>query len=95
MCETLVPLGRVASIRVARGASGSTGSGHVFYLFVYFFIFFFGCSLWLVNLSSLTRDGTLVSAVNTQNPKHWTAGKLARTRILKRKMKRMGGQCSI
>ena len=65
----------------------------VFYLFIYFlsFFFFFGCSLWLANLSSLTRDGTPVSPVSAQNPKHWTAGKLARTRILNRKMKRMGG----
>ena len=52
---------------------------------------FFGCSLWLANLSSLTRDGTPASAVKAQNPKHWTARELPRTRILNRKIKRMGG----
>ena len=95
-CETLVPLGRVASIRVVRGASGRTGSGHISFTCLFIFLsFFFGCSLWLANLSSLTRDGTLASAVKAQNPKHRTARELPRTRILNRQIKRIGEQSSI
>ena len=93
MCETLVPLGRVASIQWREGQAAVLVQDTCLLLVYLFFIFFLGggCSLWLANLSSLTRDGTPVSPVSAQNPKHWTAGKLARTRILNRKMKRMGG----
>lgn len=47
MCEMLVPLGGVVSMRVVRGVSGSSGSGHISFTCLLFFLSFFGCSLRL------------------------------------------------